>query len=46
MMDLDPEKMKWFWKDICPTAAEATKVRRMFSVLYQVFFVYEGKLNI
>lgn len=25
MMDLDPEKMKWFWKDICPTAAEATK---------------------
>ncbi|KAG0712402.1 S-adenosylmethionine decarboxylase proenzyme [Chionoecetes opilio] len=25
MMDLDPEKMKLFWKDICPTASEATK---------------------
>ncbi|XP_042207260.1 S-adenosylmethionine decarboxylase proenzyme-like isoform X1 [Homarus americanus] len=25
MMDLDPEKMKWFYKNICPTAAEATK---------------------
>ena len=29
MMDLDPEKIKWFWKDICPTASEATKVREL-----------------
>lgn len=27
MMDLDPDKMKWFYKDVCPTGAEATKVR-------------------
>lgn len=30
MMNLDPEKMKWFYKEVCPTAAEATKVKLNF----------------
>lgn len=34
MMDLDPEKMKWFWKDVCPTAAEATKVGEPHYISY------------
>lgn len=29
MMNLDPEKMKWFYKEVCPTAAEATKVKQI-----------------
>lgn len=45
MMNLDPEKMKWFYKEVCPTAAEATKVKQI-QILYILDILYDTHFNV